>query len=347
MVSSKIFSCALLLVIGFIDINKLTFNMPIRAPFSSLTTDDQIAVGSASVVYSVNDIVVLKCPTMFTNIIAHPSDRQCASLRRQSEISIHALESEKEVFKILEKSPHPNIVRCIFSADEGIFLEPLTTPLNAYLDSEREVPRALKARWLLQLTSAAAWVEKLGFVHGDLRPENILLTADLDLKLVDFDCAVTPGEDLHSMPNEPYWMDLPDHSLDTAGPKSELFALGSCLYFIFNQKEATIELVNGQLILPDLSSTPFASLIQKCWNAGFSSVRKLAFAALWNVAKAGYIGVLVKFLYSNSIGFQKSMTTSGELGALRRFCLDYLDEQRRNHMPGSVITARPIDIRHR
>ncbi|WEW55203.1 hypothetical protein PRK78_000632 [Emydomyces testavorans] len=316
--------------------------MAIAPPFSSLTIDDQIGVGTASVVYNINDMVAFKCPIQFANTDIHQSERHASFRRRQSEMSVNALENEKEIFTILEKSPHPNIVRCFCIANEGIFLEHLTTSLNTYLESGERVSPSLGARWLLQLTSAAAWIEKLGFAHGDLRPENILLTQTLDLKLVDFDCAVTPGGDLLGLA-EPYWINKPDGSLDRAGPKSEQFALASCLYFIFNQREPTIDIVDGQLIFPDLSSTPFAPLIRKCWNGGFSSLRKLAFAALWNVAKAGNICVLFRFLYSNSIGFEKSMTSQGKLGPLRRFCEDYLDEQRRNHMASSA--AQPINIR--
>ncbi|KMU79690.1 hypothetical protein CISG_02108 [Coccidioides immitis RMSCC 3703] len=318
--------------------------MVISAPFNSLTAENQIAVGSASVVYNVNNIVAFKCPIQFDTSRAQRGERLTAFLRRQSEASTTALENEKALFTLLEKSPHPNVVRCAFIAEEGIFLEHLATPLNTYLESQEIVPQPLKARWVLELTSAAAWIEKLGFVHGDLRPENILLTAKLHLKLIDFDCAVARGEELHSFV-EPYWQDKSDGSLGKAGPNSEQFALGSCLYFIFYEAEPEVDIIDGQLAFPDISSTGFGSLIIKCWDGRFHSIRKLALSALWTVAKAGYVRDLLKFLYSRSIGFKKSRTTSGKLGPLRRFCEDYLDDQRRNHMPPCVVQTQPIDIR--
>ncbi|EEP82634.1 predicted protein [Uncinocarpus reesii 1704] len=318
--------------------------MAISAPFSSLTDENQIATGSASVVYSINGIVALKCPIRYASSSTQHEERQVAFLRRQSEISVNALEIEKGIFTVLEQAPHPNIVRCFLFADEGIFLERLATPLNVYLESVEIVPQPLKIRWLLELTSAVAWIEKLGFIHGDLRPENMLLTENHHLKLVDFDCAVTPGENLQTF-SEPYWLHKPDGSLDRAGPKSEQFALGSCLYFIFHETEPVIDIVDGQLDFPGLSSTPFAPLIQKCWDGGFLSVRKLALAALWNTARSGHIRVLLSFLYSSSIGFRKSRTSCGKIGPLKKLCQEYLDEQRRVHLPSLAAPPQAIDIR--
>jgi serine/threonine protein kinase len=40
----------------------------------------------------------------------------------------------------------------------------------------------------MELTSAVAWLETLGLVHGNLRPPNILLDNKDHLKLADFDC---------------------------------------------------------------------------------------------------------------------------------------------------------------
>lgn len=50
-------------------------------------------------------------------------------------------------------------------------------------------PLELIGRWLGELCSAVVWLETLGYVHGDLRPSNILLDESSHLKLIDFDYA--------------------------------------------------------------------------------------------------------------------------------------------------------------
>ena len=45
----------------------------------------------------------------------------------------------------------------------------------------------------MDLCGAVAWLESLGLVHGDLRPDNLLLDKGDHLKLVDFDCAEEIG----------------------------------------------------------------------------------------------------------------------------------------------------------
>ena len=58
----------------------------------------------------------------------------------------------------------------------------------------------------MELTSAAAWLEFLGLVHGDLRPANLLLDGNDDLKLADFDCVGNIGS--KSQGSAPPWARL-------------------------------------------------------------------------------------------------------------------------------------------
>ncbi|RYP12512.1 hypothetical protein DL766_009951 [Monosporascus sp. MC13-8B] len=78
---------------------------------------------------------------------------------------------------------------------------------------------------------AVAWLEHLGFVHGDLRPANILLDTNEDIQLGDFDTTVKPGKEL-VVASEAFCKMNEDFEPPLAGPVSEQFSLASCIYTI-------------------------------------------------------------------------------------------------------------------
>jgi serine/threonine protein kinase len=51
--------------------------------------------------------------------------------------------------------------------------------------------------WTAELSGAVARLESLGLVHGDLRPDNLLLDGRDHLKLVDFNRTEKIGTELH------------------------------------------------------------------------------------------------------------------------------------------------------
>ncbi|KAL4769065.1 hypothetical protein BDW60DRAFT_219232 [Aspergillus nidulans var. acristatus] len=87
----------------------------------------------------------------------------------------------------------------------------------------------------MELCSAAAWLESLGCVDGDIRPRTLLLDAEDHLKPTDFDGVASIGE--------PYvgaafpWARLlgpeagsEDGTFGMRGARTEQFAIGSVIY---------------------------------------------------------------------------------------------------------------------
>lgn len=119
---------------------------------------------------------------------------------------------ELAFFELLEKNEtYRDIIQSFLRVPEGNFLAfmscgSLHERLQAHqrqTDDGRieEVisiePEHLIKRWLMELCNAAAWIESLGYVHGDIWPPNLLLDSQEHLKLTDFDCVApigTPSE---------------------------------------------------------------------------------------------------------------------------------------------------------
>ncbi|KAI0430737.1 kinase-like protein [Xylaria sp. FL1042] len=235
-------------------------------PFRSLSTSNFIARGSSGHVFAVSENVVFKCSTSFEN----PSPEQISEMKESAGKIAH----EQQVYKILMEQRHPNIVSCLLIVPQGLFLHRLETTLETRLSYSGTSPvlPTIQEQWIRQIISAESWLEKLGFVHGDLRPANLLLDARENIQLCDFDATVRIGEQL-LVASEPYCKLNHDFELPTAGPLSEQFALGSCLYTIrfgnkpFHELDPPTrirKLMRGEFP-PTSADMLLGAVITQCW----------------------------------------------------------------------------------
>lgn len=95
-------------------------------------------------------------------------------------------------------------------------------------------PTALVARWGRELASALEMVHHAGFVHRDVKPSNVMITAEGRAVLLDF--GVLRSDDSHvthtgTVVGTPEYM-APEQARDArqADARSDLYALGATLY---------------------------------------------------------------------------------------------------------------------
>ncbi|XP_051059348.1 sperm motility kinase X-like [Phodopus roborovskii] len=145
--------------------------------------------------------------------------------------------SEIDIMKSLS---HPNVIQ---------LYQIINTTVNTYLVMEYASGGGLldriqedghlqeeEARRLFQqIGSAVHYCHSKGVVHGDLRPENILVDGEGNIKLSDFGVGVqvSPGQKLHS-----FFCSLPFcapellQGKDYDGPAADMWSLGVLLYFM-------------------------------------------------------------------------------------------------------------------
>lgn len=245
----------------------------LQVPFRALSADNFLARGSAGQVFVISSNVVFKCPTVLEN----PTSEQAKEMKE----SVEKLGNEQAVYKTLMKHRHPNIVHGILCISEGIFLQRLGPTLEYHMTQCSTNPNIQK-RWIRQLASALAWLERLGYVHGDLRPANIFLDVMENIQLGDFDATVRAGEQL-MVASEPFCKLNEDYELPLAGPDTEQFSLGSCIYNIrFGHKphhdlDASVRV--RKLMMNEFPSTSADSLLGKvttnCWYGIYDSIYTL------------------------------------------------------------------------
>ncbi|KIK54540.1 hypothetical protein GYMLUDRAFT_1022588 [Collybiopsis luxurians FD-317 M1] len=97
--------------------------------------------------------------------------------------------------RLLEEIDHPFVVnmRYAFQDDENCFFVldlMLGGDLRFHLDRKGPLSEDIVKFWLAQLASAVAYLHKQHIVHRDIKPDNVLLDADGNAHLTDFNVAI-------------------------------------------------------------------------------------------------------------------------------------------------------------
>ncbi|KAI5268641.1 hypothetical protein E4T47_07672 [Aureobasidium subglaciale] len=248
-----------------------------RNPFPSLSADNFIPQGSAGQIFAITASIYFKCPNLYV------SSNLTRYEENEMEENIGNIEKEKAIYHLLNSHPHPNLLYAILCIPEGIFMPRLETCLAALLEQPSAVSPDRQELWIQQLASAAAWLEKLGLAHGDLRPENILVDRDGNLSVADFDATVAVGSE-QRLATLPFTKVDEKFQTPPAGPDTEQFSIGSCIYNIrfgtapFADAGLESPVWRKMLVCRQFPATEgdrYGAVIQDCWNGAFASIAAL------------------------------------------------------------------------
>ncbi|KAL8902870.1 MAG: hypothetical protein Q9207_004319 [Kuettlingeria erythrocarpa] len=248
---------------------------------------DLLGWGSTGIVYRVTDTIAIKRAIIDKN---------------------EPIKNEYRIYDLLDKYPScPNIIRSYYRIPSAIFLQfmsggTLDQRLRKHQTREevhqlvvevaQKEPANLVYRWTAELTGATAWLESLGYAHGDLRPSNLLLDGEDHLKISDFDNTTAFGEVFDGL-QPPYARVLGDEggkdrgTFGYYGPRTEQFAIGSLIYYITrgfepydtewlgeNHGNKVVELLQAK-IFPTTSDSKLDTIIRNCWHGGYTSIQQL------------------------------------------------------------------------
>ena len=198
------------------------------------------------------------------------------------------------------------LIRCYHLIPKSTFLElapkgSSSMLLNEYQKRDSrgtvlEISQALDSqeinRWMRQLCLAAAGLERVGLCHGDIRPGNLLLDANRDLKLCDLDRGMKIGEDIEVL-TEPFGRLLAEGegagagTYGKAGARTEIFGIGSVYYTLLRGHEPYETESWGKdhfIVLSEkfqkkefqpLTGSVGDTIVRKCWNGEYQSVSDL------------------------------------------------------------------------
>lgn len=166
---------------------------------------------------------------------------------------------------------HPNIVSIYDVGDDQdlhyIVMEYVKgKTLKQYIQENSPVSPAKSVQIMKQLTSAIAHAHENGIIHRDIKPQNILMDENGNVKVTDFGIAMTLSATSFTQTNSVlgtvHYLSPEQARGGTATKKSDIYALGIVLY----------ELLTGEL---PFSGESAVSIALKHLQSETPSVRKL------------------------------------------------------------------------
>ena len=185
--------------------------------------------------------------------------------------SLGADETFVETFKreaqAIAKLNHPNIAQVYsFGQEKGqpyIVMELVSgRHFDRIIETEKQVDQALVTQIALDISQGLQAADEIGLVHGDIKPENILLDEKMHAKLVDFGLATFQHQAADSgIWGTPYYISPEKVRRKKADARSDIYSLGATMYHALAgqppfEGETPVEVVKARLdTTPPLIST--------------------------------------------------------------------------------------------
>ncbi|GBF62400.1 receptor-interacting serine/threonine-protein kinase [Trichophyton mentagrophytes] len=178
---------------------------------------------------------------------------------------------------------HERLVRLVSHSSDGIILEYMPNgDLKRYLQSHESssIPTSLKLTWAYQVSEAVQLLHDNSILHCDIKPRNLLLDNELNIKIIDFSGSSLDGSKPTSGEGTRFY--LPRDWRDPPTIATDLFALGSTLYEIFQGNSPFEELPSDEVTMrytalqfPNVSDIPCGQVIEQCWLSKIKSAREV------------------------------------------------------------------------
>ncbi|PHH85427.1 hypothetical protein CDD83_426 [Cordyceps sp. RAO-2017] len=193
---------------------------------------------------------------------------------------IERLEAERKLLEIV--GAHERIIGLKGFTDTGLYLERAANGdvLQYMIVLEQPVSAKQRLTWCREAAEAVAWIHSRCVLDCDINPGNLLLDDHFHIKLADFQRKhlSEEGESLvGGWSSEPARYKYPREDIDDANTKTDMFALGSTIYFIINGHNAYPDIPekdrnNAEKVEARFTSPQFpqdehvcSAITRKCW----------------------------------------------------------------------------------
>jgi len=196
------------------------------------------------------------------------SDRQTGQIyalkhvTRQTEKHIRFIEQLESEFEVGRQVTHPGLRRVIdFKVNRTMLFKVVDAALVMELFDgvtlESEQPRSMSSLLSIfyQTASALRAMHTAGFVHCDLKPNNILYNNRLEVKVIDLGQACRIGTAKQRIQGTPDYIAPEQVKCKPVGPQTDVFNLGASMYWCLTGSKLptlyTVGKTNENAILAD------------------------------------------------------------------------------------------------
>lgn len=241
--------------------------------------DEQILGSGGSAVVILRDGVAVKTPL-----------RALWSTEYEIQANIDSLRREQDVYRRLQPAcaPHDEcdarsrgVVRCLQLAPDAIHLAHMPHGnLRTYLATSKQQPsRAHQLQWCIEIAQALNYIHDRCVLVADIASRNVLVGADLSVKLCDFsEASLLPlGTDMRTADDNGYTV------------KIDIGLLGAVMYEVATGSiECKVDLYRdnspsdgraywpARSTLPDTHGVAFGDIVDGCWQGRFRDAGELS-----------------------------------------------------------------------
>ena len=204
--------------------------------------EEEIGRGATGIVYAARDTEDAR-PVALKVAHAKPGDDEKTRRRRYN-----AFMNEARTAGMLK---HQNIIEIYGVGDKSgvtymaMELVPGQRSLDQHCKPENLLPIDEVVALIMKCATALDFAHRNGVIHRDVKPKNIFLTEDGQVKIGDFGIALVAGYDAadtqdQTIPGSPLYMSPEQVSGNSVSAESDLFVLGVVLYEMLTGKHPFI-----------------------------------------------------------------------------------------------------------
>ena len=192
-------------------------------------------------------------------------------------------EVERRAYRRL--GSHPNIAKFLGAQKDGSIVLERGEVLRKICQSPSatEIPIQTKLSWLKQAAEGYRYAHTCDIVHGDVGCNNMILTREGCLKLIDFEGCSIDGEPADSCYE---WFSYRP-PVPNVSRRTDIFAFGCAIYEVItgrppyyelkasDNRDREVERLYANNCFPDVTSLPLGPLMQSCWHDDFTSMNEV------------------------------------------------------------------------